>query len=236
MYDIEYNGIKASSLQLLVKRKVNVPAPQLMYIGNEVQGRDGSLIETDGKYKDTTIRVEVNYKTPEANWHEVFRNAKKWLFSNGTKKLIFNDDPDYFYLVKRVEIGENERLANRIGSFFIDFICEPFQYLISGESEYSISQVLNNPYSECHPIYIVSGTSTIYKLTVNGNIVEINVVGKTYIDTEKMITYTESGIKNSLLTGDYTNLYLKEGQNTITTSSSSGYTPSVKVVPRWRCL
>lgn len=236
MYDLEYNGINASSLQIFVREKVNIPSPRLKYTENEVQGRDGSLIESDEKYEDITIPVKFNYKTIESNWHEVFRKAKKWLFSNGTKKLIFSDDADYFYLVKRVEIGDNERLSDRIGSFSVNFICEPYQYLVSGETEYDISDVLNNPYDECHPIYIASASNVgIYNLTVNGNTVKINVVGEVYIDTEKMITYTDEKIKNSLLTGDYANLYLKSGENTITTSSSSGFKLRVRVVPRWRC-
>ena len=247
MYDLEYNGINASSLQIFVREKVNIPSPRLKYTENEVQGRDGSLIESDEKYEDITIPVKFNYKTIESNWHEVFRKAKKWLFSNGTKKLIFNDDANYFYLVKRVEIGDNERLSGRIGSFSVNFICEPYQYLISGETEYDISDVLNNPYDECHPVYIVSGHYGSYKLIVNGNTVEVNVStldGKTstptYIDSEKMMTYTEDGIRNTYLKGDYESLYLQEGENTIETPKSTsglaqGYTPTVKVIPRWRC-
>lgn len=237
MYDIKYNGASASSYDLILKKRINMSSPIGKHEGYDVKGKDGSYIEMDGNYEDISMAIQFILKNKSGSIYDSIRNIKKWLLSNGTNKLEFTEDPNYFYLVKKVEIGEFQILNAKACIFSVKFMCEPFQYLVSGESEYSISQVLNNPYSECHPIYVVTAQNTgIYKLTVNGNTVEINVVGKTYIDTEKMITYRESGIKNSLLTGDYTNLYLKEGQNTITTSSSSGYTPSVKVVPRWRCL
>lgn len=247
MYDMKYNDESASSYNLTLKRKINIQSPARKYEEYDVNGRDGVYIENENTYDDIEIVVDFILIIKDGKMHDSFRKIKKWLLSSGTGKLVFTDDPEYFYLVKRVKIEEAKQLGDRGSVFSVNFICEPYQYLISGETEYGISDVLNNPYDECHPLYIVSGRYGTYKLIVNGNTVEVYVStsdGKTstptYIDTEKMIAYTEDGIRNTYLKGDYESLYLQEGENTIETPKSTsghaqGYTSTVKVIPRWRC-
>lgn len=70
-------------------------------------------------------------------------------------------------------------------------------------------------------------------LTVNGKKVTANVGQNLTIDTELMMAYREDGtIQNTALTGDYEELFLQPGDNTIT--FSSGFI--VSIVPRWRIL
>ena len=60
--------------------------------------------------------------------------------------------------------------------------------------------------------------------TVNGNIT---------IDTDRMISYNDQMVgQNTAVTGDYEDLYLQEGDNTI--SVSTGFTLSI--IPNWREL
>lgn len=238
MYDLEYNGVKASSLGIFVKNRINIPAPQPKYTEENVQGKDGAMFEVETFYNDISIKVQFNYVSKQEDWHGMFREAKKWLYSKGNARLILSDNEKYYFVVKRIEIEPNERISERIGNFAVTFICDPYQYMFEGEQEYAISDVMNNPYSICHPIYVHYAHSYggIDSITVNGKTFSVGSGLRYYIDTEKMITYTDSAIHNSGATGDYTDLYLQEGENTITVSNSAGFTPKFKVIPRWRVL
>ena len=57
----------------------------------------------------------------------------------------------------------------------------------------------------------------------------MTVSGATVVDTDRMITYTKSNmqLRNTRLTGDYEDLYLVPGDNTI---EGTG----VKIIPNWR--
>lgn len=212
----------------------------------EIAGKENCYMEHTGCYEDTVITNSMEFTCNSLSEYESeMRKIRSWL--KRTKKVIYTDLGEQYFVVKRVEI-EEKRAFHCIGLLTVYFICEPAVYLVSGDQEYSISDVLSNPYSICHPLYIVSGHYGSYKLIVNGNTVEVYVSSSdgsnstpTYIDTEKMMTYTENGMRNTYLTGDYESLYLQEGENTIETPKSTsglsmGYTPTVKVIPRWRCI
>ena len=82
------------------------------------------------------------------------------------------------------------------------------------------------------PIYKITGNGPC-TLTVNGKTMTATVTDNISIDTERMITYDSSGnLKNTSVSGNYEDLYLQPGENTVTVSS--GFTCTV--IPNWRCL
>ena len=85
---------------------------------------------------------------------------------------------------------------------------------------------------ESHPKYEVEGNGDC-TLTVNGKNMKMVVNGQITIDTELMIAYNRDMVsQNNLLSGEYEDLYLKEGRNVI--DITEGFT--LEVFPRWRCL
>ena len=52
------------------------------------------------------------------------------------------------------------------------------------------------------------------------------------IDTDKMLTYESGEMKNTLLTGDYEDLYLLPGENKIEAPKEF----EIMVSPNWRCI
>ena len=83
-----------------------------------------------------------------------------------------------------------------------------------------------------HPIYRISGTGSC-TLTVNGKTMKVTVNQEITIDTERMIANNAQMVNQSnLLVGNYEDLYLQEGDNTITVST--GFT--LNVIPNWRVL
>lgn len=145
--------------------------------------------------------------------------------------LMFSDDPGYYYKVKKIDIGTNERLAKRIGKFQVTFTCEGYMYLTEGAETRNLSDTLYNAFEECKPVYEITGDG-VCTLTVNGTKITANIGGKLVIDTGLKLCYTAlKETANRRLTGYYEDLYLKEGENTF--SVSPGFT--VKIKPNWRC-
>lgn len=230
MYNILYKGVNCSRFGIIPARRPSVPAPEIRVTEMEIPGRDGVLVETDGCYGTITIPVEFNYLVPPEKWMDAYRKAKRWLTGSGW--LVLEDDQDYMYKVLYVKITDTERTSRRIGNFTAEFTCDPYAYLVSGQQEHSVTDVLYNPYMLSHPVYKITGEG-VCTLTVNGNTMSANVGQNITIDTELMIAYREDGtMQNTEVTGDYEKLYLQEGENTITVTS--GF--EVTVQPNWREL
>ena len=182
------------------------------------------------RYEPIEIPVKFNFIAEENEWNEKFRKAKKWL--SGSGELEFSDDTDFFYQVYYTNIEACVREMKKKGSFQAVFTCDPFTYLKNGKHEYDKSEVLYNPYHEAHPMYKITGEG-VCGLVVNGQEMKANVGQNLIIDTERMIAYRTDGVmNNAMVSGDYQDLYLKEGSNQI--EISSGF--SLKVIPNWRSL
>lgn len=227
-FDNEYGTTFSHDLRFL-------EFPQFDYgfevIENKViPGRVGTLTVRTGRYTDTVITNVLEFASETVEMFETKLNEiKKWLME--TKKLVYTDKEDRFFLVKKVEFSNIKRKYGVFGNITVVFTCEPFVYLKSGEYEVE-SGNLFNPYSWSQPLYKITGEG-VCVLTVNEKSITANVSGDLFIDTEKMICYRSDGTsQNTAVSGDYEDLFLQEGENVI--SVTDGF--QCKVVPRWRCL
>lgn len=228
-YDVEFAGYTAKQILLHVVKRPSIPSPEIEYETFSVPGRDGDLHIKKG-VKDIEIPIELNYIGKPEEWFSRFRKAKKWLLGKGGK-LRFGDDENHFYNVKKVTIDTNERICLEIGRFTAVFTCAGYCYLTEGAKEREIEECLFNPYETCHPTYKIVGEGMCY-LTINGKRLSANVSGNVTIDTERMLAYREDGLlKNTIIAGDYEDLYLNEGENTISFSGGE-----CKIIPNWREL
>ena len=92
--------------------------------------------------------------------------------------------------------------------------------------------MLYNPYYEAHPMYKITGEG-VCTLSVNGQEMRANIGQNLTIDTERMIAYRTDGImNNTAVSGDYQDLYLREGSNQI--EITAGF--DLKVIPNWRSI
>lgn len=228
--DIEFNGKKASDFKVYISEPINIPCPLEKYTEHIIAGKDGTLIEKKGKYDDIKITVRFNYKEIRENG-EIYRNVKNSFLSRTDGKLKINTMSDYFYVVKRVEIETETKKMIRTGEFEVIFTCDPFTYLESGLQEQNENNLYNSYYIS-HPIYKIAGEG-VCNLTVNGKTMKANISGNLTINTDLMISYREDGtMQNTSVTGDYEELYLLPGDNTI--ELTNGF--SLSVIPNWRCF
>lgn len=230
MYSVSFKGTNCLECGLFPVRRPDIPAPKLRVIETEIPGRDGVLTESDGDYAPITISIEFNFLRTPDTWASTFRAAKKWL--QGTGKLELSDDQDYFYRVYYCRIDDCERTSRKIGKFTAEFHCQPHTYRKDGETEVENPTYLYNFGAISHPIYKITGEG-MCTLTVNGRSMTANVGQNITIDTDAMLAYREDGtIQNTSVTGDYENLYLTEGDNSI--SITDGF--RLAVIPNWREL
>ena len=196
----------------------------------KVPGR-GYLHETTGTYKDTEIALSLDINTVMSNQlvHDAIDEALQYI--RGMTEVSFCDNPNVFYKVKDVAIGNITQYADESSELPVKMSCHHAQFLYTGRKEMDIAEAKYNPYSMCCPIYHVTGNGACV-LTVNGKTFTVLVADEIYVDTELMIAYkSRSGsYQNTSVTGDYESLWLEHGDNTIT--ASSGFT--VKVTPNWR--
>ena len=230
MYSVEFNDQNCLNYKILPVRRPNIPSPAMRYERITVSGRDGTLIESDGCYEPVTISVEFNFMTTPEEWAYTFRAAKRWLTGSG--KLKFADDQNYYYKCLICIIADTERTTKKLGKFTAEFLCEPYMYEVSGDYALEDNNNIINTHMVSHPDYVISGSGSC-TLTVNGKIMQAVVNGTLTINTDLMIAYNADGTsQNSILTGEYEDLYFVEGENIV--SISEGFI--LKIIPHWRCL
>lgn len=230
-YFVNQDGAKSSDFCIYLEEYPSVKMGQEKYEKKTVPGR-GNVYYRTGTYSDTEIDVliDVNVIGSRARRTDVYLDARRFLRSCRT--ISFCDAPDYFYKVKYADLGGVDQYVEDAGDFDVTYICEPGAFLQVGTLEYDPANVLLNPYDISHPEYRITGEG-MCTLTVNGKTMIANVGQNLTINTELMIAYRLDGtIQNTEVTGNYENLYLQRGTNTI--SITEGF--YLKIIPNWRCL
>lgn len=230
MFLITFRDRTCAEHKIIPMRRPDIPAPEKNESKTSIPGMDGALIETDECYKPIEIKIPFNFMGEPEKWASVNRIAKEWL--SGSGELYFSDDENFFYRVLTCKMSETKRKSWRIGTFDAIFTCRPHMYAVKGKNEMTPQEAALNPYRASHPVYLISGNGSC-TLTVNGKTMKATVGQNLTIDTDRMMAYRVDGSAyNAALDGDYEDLYLQPGENTITITS--GFT--LKVIPNWRCL
>lgn len=232
MYYFILDGETSFQNGIVVTKRPDFPSPERNYNVYDIPGRDGQLYEDLGTYNDIEIEIECNFIDNPNRWHEHWRKVKKWLLKSGTRRFQNCDDPDFYYVVKKIVIGTAEREIVQSAEFTITLTVDPWTYLVNGLNKYAPSMVLDNAYSLAKPIYYITGEG-MCTLTVNGNAVTANVGQNLTIDTYREICYrTDGTLQNTAINADYDKMFLIPGTNTITVSS--GFTCNIQ--PNWRVI
>lgn len=230
-YFTDQDGRKSSDYHMIFENYPIIQMGQRQYDSVVIPGRGTLLSDTD-TYSDTviTFTVDVNVMTSADARIKAYLDARRILVD--LKTISFCDAPEYFYRIKSVSLGAVEQYSDIAGDFEVQLVCEPTAYLQAGTKQYDAAGVADNPYSVCHPVYMITGEG-ICTLTVNGKATKANVAQNLTIDTERMLAYrTDGTIQNAAVTGRYEDLYLQSGKNTV--SATDGFT--LKIIPNWGYL
>lgn len=230
MYSVKYGDTWDIDLGLHVKSRPNIPVPERNVEVTEDKTLTTSLTRDYETYKDTEIGIEYNFISRE-DFEIKSILLKRWLYESKNKILILSDSADYYRKVKKVTIETITRSKKYLGSFKITFRCDPNLYVVNGLNSIAVNSTKNikNNYAISKPIYTINGEG-MCTLTVNNNSVTVNVGQSIIINTEKELVYKNDSSMTNISTGKYKDLYLLEGNNTVTVSN--GFTLSI--VPNWR--
>lgn len=206
---------------------------QKEYKKTAIAGRGNVYIPT-GAYSDTKIKftADVNVLGTGHDRMEMYLAARAFL--KRSTAISFCESKDYFYKIKTVDLGDVEQYCDIAGDFLVSLTCEAGIYLRKGLQEYAYTDkvLLYNPYSLCHPIYLITGEGAC-NIVVNSKTISANIGQNLTINTDLMLSYRKDGtLQNTSISGDYEDLYLRPGDNTI--SITDGF--ELKVIPNWRCL
>lgn len=222
-YDLVFNGHKGSEYGVIFNGFPKVTYGAVQYTTTSVNGRCGDLLTKHRGRGNATI--ECTFAMIHDNVHERFRALRKWL--NGSGKLELSESTDSFYEVLLVEQPVIQRQARIFGLYTVKFIVYPYEFLKTGQVEKA--NLTTNPYCECMPMYTITGEGDCI-LTVNDKELKACVSGTLIVDTRRMQSYKEDLTSaNTLVSGDYEDLFLQSGNNVI--SISDGFTLSIK--PNW---
>ena len=182
----------------------------------------------EGIYEPITLSIECYLKDRSPS---KIREISKWLNSKSEGKLILGNDPNFYYNARIVNAIPINKVVNLFGRFIIQFECEPFVYSLEEEvitiTENTEIENLGTTLSK--PIYKVYGSGATLKVNNKEfNIYSINDYIE--IDTELMECYKDNISMNTNVKGNYADLWLKEGKNTIEISGAS----KIEITPKWR--
>ena len=217
------NGKSSNSIRgLIVSELAPIKKAQVRTLIETVDGRDGDIVTPLGYAaydKPVKIGLSVNYDIDE---------IIDYLNSEGT--IIFSNEPDKYYRFSVYNEIDFERLI-RFKTASVVFHVQPYKFsTLEKELSFEISEspesisIYNagNVYSR--PIFYISAEG-IVSVSLNGSeILEIDFGEDEQtikIDSEAMNAYySDNALANRIVTGNYDNIKLNKGWNTITLSGS----------------
>lgn len=217
------NGKSSNSIRgLIVSELAPIKKAQIRTLIETVDGRDGDIVTPLGYSaydKPVKIGLSVNYDIDE---------IIDYLNSEGT--IVFSNEPDKYYRFAVYNEIDFERLI-RFKTASVVFHVQPYKFsTLEKELSFEISESpesislynAGNVYSR-PTIYITA--EGIVSVSLNGSeILEIDFGEDEQtikIDSEAMNAYySDDTLANRIVSGNYDNIKLNKGWNTITLSGS----------------
>jgi len=210
------NGKKSTLINgLIITSLPPITKPKIRYTAEEIDGVDGDVINKLGySAYDKTFEIGLSYNYNVDDVIEYF---------NTEGKITFSNEPDKYYNFTALNQIDFDKLI-RFKKAKITIHVQPFKYSnVESTKIYNFTQsnqslvVRNNGNIYSKPIITLFGRGTI-ELSLNGiQVLIIDLDGSMVLDTQSQNAYDPStkDFLNRYVTGDFKNLYLSVGKNTI---------------------
>ncbi|MCS6103570.1 phage tail protein [Clostridium botulinum] len=233
-YDIIFNNMKQSDLDLEIIKRPFIPIPKRKIKTIDISDADGSYYMENETYEDIEISIEFNFIENNLDFiRQKIRNITFWLNNINDNKLRLMNDFEYYYNVKNVEMSEyTYDEIYEIQKFTVSFTCEPWQYLYSNQ-ERLLNKIEFNGLYLSKPSYRIIGDGKC-DFTVNGTKITCNVNKELIIDTEhdKILEADKTFAIGKTNIKAMQDLYLQHGKNII--SWSEGF--KIFYIPNYRAI
>lgn len=228
------NGKKYESGKggILITALPTIKKPAMRTNVEEIDGRDGNIVTNLGFSAYTkTLKLALIY--PYSEYRTTLNDLLADLaVTSGT--IVFSNEPSYVYDYHLTGEVEFEKLV-RFKEMEIEFEVQPFKHLLNeGNITLAAKKTINNNGNYfSKPTYDIVGSGTV-TVTVNSNApvtIDMSSASEIIIDSEELNAYFNGNYLNRIVTGEYSNLWLNKGSNTITISGmTSG---KITKVSRW---
>ena len=232
---ITLNGVSSTTKSgLLICELPPISKPLVRTLVETVDGRDGDII--------TKLGFSAYDKIVKLGLTTGFDIDSIISYFSSEGEVIFSNEPDKYYRYAIYNQIDFERLL-RFRTAEVTFHVQPFKYSVADtEKTFNISTnpasvtVKNNGNYFSRPILTITGSGEI-TVSLNGVQLLFIDLGETsqdiIIDCEKMNAYyTDNTLANRIVTGNYDNIRLIVGNNTITTTGTVSKL-KVKNYSRW---
>lgn len=219
---IELNGKSSNQVMgLLIQNLPPISKPKMRTQIEEIDGRAGDIV--------TQLGFAAYDKVVEIGLYGDFDIDDVISYFNSSGTVVFSNEPDKYYNYQILEQIDYERLI-RFRTAKVKMHVQPFKYssiekvkTFTNFTEDEIS-IKNNGNYFSKPIITITGSGTI-NLSLNGYqvlVIELGSEGSIVLDTANMEAYnpTDQSLMNRDVTGDYNDLYLNVGTNTISWSGT----------------
>lgn len=233
-----FKGKSSLDFNLIIKSKGSYNAPARDVTFTSVPGRNGDLIQDNGRYLNVTIPYELCLvKRDTRGFDELVSEVKNWLLSDSRYAQLWDSyDVRYFrYGAYSGGVDIKEELRN-YGECSISFNCKPYRYSFEGQTAVEIpsggATLENAEMLAAKPYIKIYGSGNI-SLHINSDTFTFeNVSDYIEIDSETMNAYKGHSLQNNVMSGDGFPI-LSPGTNAI---SFTGSVTKAEIVPRWCTL
>ena len=189
--------------------------------------------------------IELGHFIPKnslADLRTATRAISAWLTTEERKLLIFDDEPDKYYMAKVDGAIDLEQIVSS-GQFDVTFRCEPYAYAVTGKTAdfaADAATIVNAGTVNCYPVFTVTFTATATEFKVIKGTEYVRVVKSFIIGDVLIIDCTKGTVKlngttimtyldwqNSIFFG------LSHGSNALTATPTSKTTVSTAYLERW---
>lgn len=205
------NGVNSKTINgLLIQSLPPISKPKIRTSIEEIDGRDGDIVTTLGfsAYdKTVSIGLKGDYDVDEVI-----------SFFNGSGKVIFSSEPDKYYnFAIYNQIDFNRLIRYRTAN--VVFHVQPFKYAAEepkAEFTDTFFKLTNTGNTPSRPIMTVTGNGDIFVSLNTKNVLTLHLNNETMtINTEEMNAYINGNLANRQVAGDYSDLTLNSGSNSV---------------------
>lgn len=213
---MEVNGLMISELPPITK-------PMMRVTAEEIDGRDGDIV--------TPLGFSAYDKDVVIGLYDEFDIDDIIDFFNQSGKITFSNEPDKYYLFAQYNAIDFEKLV-RYKTATVGFHVQPFKYSLN-ESEQAFNfsssatsgelSIRNNGNYMSRPTIKLTGSGTV-NLSINGAqvmVIDMSQNPVIILDSSEMNAYSpDNMLVNRAVTGNFDNLRLKSGKNSISYSGT----------------
>lgn len=210
---IVLNGKKSTAIKgLLIQQLPDFYKPLMRTQIEQIDGRDGDIVTKLGYSaytKEISIGLYGNYDIDEVI-----------NYFNSEGKVVFSNELDKYYDYQIIDEIDFERLI-RFRTAKVKFHVQPFKHstidtinTFNTEGINSI-QIVNKGNIYSKPKLTIYGNGNITMMINSKQVLTITLIDYITIDAEDMNAYRGSELKNRYVRGNYDDVKLKQGKNTI---------------------